>query len=210
MNRDMKSGVSIIEVDPYKFDAGKILRQTNVKIAPDATYSSLVDDLGIIGGKELTDTLNNYVECKVRSASGCVISITMVTCVNMMQKNAREQNTEGGYSTTKKITIGMSVIDWNKDASQIEALHRAIGYLYDLRSTFRGKRIRLRQIKCADDCFSSQCIPGTLRVAKNCLYVKCGRGWISTESTSVGNSKFLTPTEMINGYKINDSDVLGV
>lgn len=118
---------------------------------------------------------------------------------------------------TKKITIEMSIIDWNKSSYQIEALYRAIGYLYHLRSTFRGKRIRLDGISVADDYGSGRLmsdrpceyIAGTLCATKELLYIKCGSGWISASTASVGNSRFLSPAEMINGYKISKSDVLG-
>lgn len=65
MNLERKSGISIIEVHPSKIDAGRILKQTEVDISSDATYLSLMDDLGALGGRELVDTLRNYAEYKV-------------------------------------------------------------------------------------------------------------------------------------------------
>ena len=45
LNGEKDTGISILEISPKKFDAGKVILQEVVPIAPDDTYGSLKDKL---------------------------------------------------------------------------------------------------------------------------------------------------------------------
>ena len=53
-NRDSHTGVSIITLDPNKFDKGKILKQAqHPEVIDNETYASLSEKLANLGGKLL-------------------------------------------------------------------------------------------------------------------------------------------------------------
>ncbi|KAL1931459.1 hypothetical protein VTP01DRAFT_9601 [Rhizomucor pusillus] len=125
---DDETGVTVQELHPEKFDAGRILNQKIVNIREHAPrYRTLKDQLAGVGSRLLVDTLQNLDHCKA---------------------NAKVQD-ESQASTAPKIKKEWSIIDWDEmEAWQVEQLHRAIGDQYPLRTTFTFSRIkRSKKIK---------------------------------------------------------------
>jgi methionyl-tRNA formyltransferase len=62
LNGDKETGISIINLDPSRFDAGTILKQENVVIPnPETiTFQELHDMLADKGGSNLVDTIRNF------------------------------------------------------------------------------------------------------------------------------------------------------
>jgi methionyl-tRNA formyltransferase len=67
LNGDSETGISIIELDRKRFDAGKILKQTVYEIPnhEHVLYQDLYTQLAERGGHELTDVILNFEEYQV-------------------------------------------------------------------------------------------------------------------------------------------------
>ncbi|KAI9230238.1 MAG: formyl transferase [Piptocephalis tieghemiana] len=121
---DTETGVTVQEVSPKAFDAGKILSQVRVPLPPDVDYPSLEATLSDVGSHLLLDTLRNYVERKA---------------------NARNQEGEGQLAS--KVTKEMAKARWGEQtALEMTRAHRALGHRTPIFSTFRGMRIQLRDM----------------------------------------------------------------
>ena len=63
-NKETETGVSIITLDPIKFDKGLILKQEKLENSiENETYASLSEKLAYLGGKLLGDVILNYKDC---------------------------------------------------------------------------------------------------------------------------------------------------
>ncbi|RUS15295.1 formyl transferase [Jimgerdemannia flammicorona] len=106
MNGDVKTGVTVQELDEKEFDAGKILLQEEWVDKP-IMFDSLAGALGLKGAALLVKTLRNY---------------------DVYKENATMQDTTQ-VTHAPKITKDMAFIDFETmPAETIERLHRAIGH----------------------------------------------------------------------------------
>jgi methionyl-tRNA formyltransferase len=116
LNGDSETGISIIELNPEKFDTGQILYQERTSIEPDETFDSLYDRLGKRGAELLRYVIENIETCKANAMS------------------QTDVKTEGPIVHATKITPDMKFVDWKENtASQIYNKWRA---LKTVRATF--------------------------------------------------------------------------
>ena len=59
MNREERTGVSIIEISKGVFDAGPVVWQKSVQIGEDKTFGQLASELSNLGGEGLLEILSN-------------------------------------------------------------------------------------------------------------------------------------------------------
>lgn len=67
LNGDAETGISIMELDRKRFDAGKILKQSVYRIPnhEQIIYHDLYNQLAQLGGRDLTDVTLNFGEYQV-------------------------------------------------------------------------------------------------------------------------------------------------
>ncbi|CAG8596485.1 17283_t:CDS:2 [Dentiscutata erythropus] len=105
LNGDQETGITIQELHPEIFDAGKILRQISVAIPSESTYQSLESILAAEGAELLVDTLR-YLD--------------------YFQANAQEQDTTKA-TKAPKISKDMAEIKWNQiTADRLDKLYHSI------------------------------------------------------------------------------------
>ncbi|KAK5672663.1 hypothetical protein BDV3_004572 [Batrachochytrium dendrobatidis] len=105
LNGDNETGISVIELSPKRFDAGRILKQTHISIPTNLYFEDLHNMLAIHGGDALIDTIEHLDE---------------------LQKHALTQD-ESLVTYAPRLEKSAAVINWNKQkAEQIYSLHRAI------------------------------------------------------------------------------------
>ncbi|CAG8484610.1 11957_t:CDS:2 [Ambispora gerdemannii] len=107
MNGDKETGITIQELHPKIFDAGRILRQITLPIPPDSTYKRLETYLAEKGAELLIDTLRNFYDYKVNAQPQDLTQVTKAP----------------------KIAKEMSIVSWDKlTAEQVVRLDRAISH----------------------------------------------------------------------------------
>ncbi|KAK1890804.1 Methionyl-tRNA formyltransferase mitochondrial [Dissostichus eleginoides] len=183
MNGDAVTGVSIIQIRPHRFDVGPLLQQELHQVPEGCTADQLEAALSSKGAHLLVDTLRTLSE---RIA------------------HKREQSQSGG-TFAPKINASMSWVEWEEQTcDQISRLHCAIGSRIPLRTTWKGRTIKLLDfvgrchISLLDE--RSRAAPGSVSYQKesDTLAVSCKDGWVGFRS--VGLKKRLTAGDFYNGY----------
>ncbi|KAH8340905.1 hypothetical protein KR059_009400 [Drosophila kikkawai] len=126
MKGDASTGVSIMKIEPHRFDIGAVLAQQEVTIKPDVFMPELHTSLALLGADLLVDTVNN---------------------LSQRLREARPQdNTAASYAP--KITTKITEINWSKlSASDIYRRHRALYGYKPLTTSFLDKQVQLLDIR---------------------------------------------------------------
>jgi len=193
LNDEKVTGISIIELHPTTFDAGKILLQEKYDITPETTYMKLAGDLSGMGAEAIMKTLRNF---------------------SSMMAAAAPQPTEG-VTKAPKINPIDGNIDWKKHSNlDVYRLWRAYGDTCGIHTMLQhpaGSRVRVRLCDILNpattpvpndlpkDATSSSIFP---HPKTNLLWAKCNEGWSAIGSLQTEAKKVLKAIEWSNGYKI--------
>ena len=131
LNNDEVSGVSIIEVDPSRFDAGHILSQSEHIIDPSPNFnaSELLRDLSHIGARDVVDVMEN---------------------LEIRRSKAVHQD-ENHVSRAPKVSSSMGLIDWSCMSGEeifgrFRALSSRTGVYTHIDRNGEKRRVMLRHI----------------------------------------------------------------
>ncbi|KND01044.1 methionyl-tRNA formyltransferase, partial [Spizellomyces punctatus DAOM BR117] len=191
LNDDKETGVSIIELDPQRFDVGGILKQTRIEVPPKVFFKDLHDALAEVGAKDMLETIRELDKC---------------------QAQAIAQN-DGEATHAPKIPKAMGVVDWQLPRERIYRLHRAIGYRIPLHTTFRGRRVQLLALDDPDSATGpgkktpNDLPPGALAFDDeyHTLFIKCSDGWLACSKLKVEGKRALGIRDFVNGYQLADA-----
>ncbi|KAJ3353896.1 hypothetical protein GGF32_002754 [Allomyces javanicus] len=123
-NNDQETGISIIDLDPNRFDAGAILAQQTVAIPDPNTirFPELANFLADQGSALLLDVICNFKQAA---------------------ENAKIQD-EKQVTRARKITKEDGIIFWDEfSATEVWNRWRAIGHQVPMRTVFGVKRVEL-------------------------------------------------------------------
>jgi len=185
MNGDMETGVSIIKVDPNKFDAGDIVKQQVVQISPKDTFKSLADSLISVGSEKLLESIRDIRDGKLLS-------------VPQDPKNV---------SMARKIQDSDRKISWSLlDAREVWNRWRALSENGGIFCMFRGKRLKLLKLQDPNGLRDSEMLePGSLRVVDGRLLIRCKTGsFIECTQLQIEGKNPVEATSFIHGYCQND------
>ncbi|KAI8911811.1 formyl transferase [Gorgonomyces haynaldii] len=184
LNKDDRTGTSIIELSRDAFDQGKILRQTEFEIPQDLYYSQLLQIVKEDGADNL---------------------VTVLSDLETFSKHAQVQD-ETNVTKAPKIKKEMARVDWNESMDSIYTKHRAIGEMFPLYCEFRTKRIQLLDLKPST--LSKEGSLGSIHVDRkeNVLYCRCADGWLGVHRLQVEGKKPVKPLDFSNGYQLGASD----
>ncbi|KAH8330687.1 hypothetical protein KR067_006420 [Drosophila pandora] len=129
MNGDTSTGVSIMKIEPHRFDIGDILAQREMTIKSDVYMPELHTSLALLGADLLVDTVKNLTD---------------------RLKNATPQD-NAIASHAPKITANVTEVIWSKHtAFQIHTRHRALFGYKNLTTSFLEKHVQLLDIRLPD------------------------------------------------------------
>jgi methionyl-tRNA formyltransferase len=183
INGDAETGVSIIEVDPQKFDSGAILVQEQYKIDEEQTFSTLAPEL---------------------SDLGAMLLLRVLTDVNAYKSTKREQGNEGATKAAKPRTEDKFISDWSS-AVRNRNKFRAFDTLHcrflpgNQNLAFvevhlpSEKESYLHSIKGAE----KACL---LLRDRSALAVKFADGWLLVNKLKLEGKSTVTALEFYNGY----------
>ena len=176
---DRESGVTIMRVTE-KMDAGPILLQRSLALAPDETQGSLKEKLAELGASALIDAL---------------LALRRGELTETPQDESRA-------TYTSPITKEQAVIDWNADADAIERMIRAYDPWPIARTTFGGQELLLWRARVANEATGSEDTPaGALMSLKPEPIVKCGRGTLVLTEVQAPGRRRMTAAEFLRGRR---------
>ena len=200
LNNDEVTGVSIIEVDPKRFDAGHVLSQTEHKIdpSPQLSASELLRDLSHVGARDVVDVMEN---------------------LEIRRSNAVPQD-ENQVSRAPKVSSDLGLIDWNNMHGEdifgrFRALSSRTGIYTHIDRNDEKRRVMLRQVSLPrhyDDDDEKlrkpdveDASPGTAVYDKlnKVVWIRCGGDddWIVCGELQVERKKSLKALDFANGFQ---------
>ncbi|RKP06575.1 formyl transferase [Thamnocephalis sphaerospora] len=191
MDGAAETGVTVQELDPHAFDAGRILNAKRLPLSPTARYLELEHELAAVGAQLLLETIAQLSERKQHAISQDVAAVTKAP----------------------KVPKEMVVVRWDEqDAITLERIHRALGWKMPLLTHFRGKPMLLRGEVCAsslpDDLAGGDddatTLPGTVRYRNkpDALYIRCRNGWLQCTQVQAAGKRTLSASDWVNGYQV--------
>ncbi|XP_075145298.1 methionyl-tRNA formyltransferase, mitochondrial isoform X2 [Haematobia irritans] len=186
MNNDKETGVSIMRIEPKRFDIGDIFAQKSIKIEPGILMPELHRKLSEEGADLLWNVISGYPQSF---------------------ENPRKQNEENA-SYAPKITSAVYEIDWNQlSATEVHNRHRALFGFKSLTSKFQMKTIELLELDLPPpntvQISNSMSSPGSLIYHKErkCLIVECAKNtFIEVYRLRMEGKKAMSALDFNNGF----------
>ncbi len=190
LNGDIVTGITIIKLDA-KMDHGDIVVRSSYPLTSEETHQTLSKKLAQTGAELMIKTLPDYLAGKI--------------------KLEPQDDSQAIYCEMIKKQDGL--IDWNKDAEQIERQIRAYAPWPGSFSEFNinDKKINVKitsaHIYNNEETQHVVSLPwqkqssiGKFNVDNNQLIVLCGRGALLIDKLQPEGKKEMTAKEFINGY----------
>lgn len=184
---EIHSGVTIMQISE-QMDAGDILLQKQVALAPDETGGSLHNKLATLGAAALSEALALFKQGKL---------------------SATPQNEEDvTYAPMLKKEDGQ--IDWTQDAVSIEQRIRAFHPWPSAYTYLAGKRLKILGAHVSEEDVSAQPTPGTVvECAATHLSIATGKDCLHISTVQLEGKKALPVSEFLKGRNIAPGLCLG-
>jgi methionyl-tRNA formyltransferase len=190
---DARTGVTIMLMD-VGLDTGPMLLEKEVHIGADETGGSLHDRLAVLGGAALLEALEGHVTGTLRPIA---------------------QPTEG-VTYAAKIEKAEALIDWTRDALEIERQVRAFNPWPVAETRLDGEQLRVFEANAHDfDGADQQVAPlspyaapivknaGTIvAVRDNALIVQCGRGQLALHQVQRPGRRVVPAADFARGIQL--------
>jgi len=181
MAGEEKTGITIFFMDE-KIDHGEMIAQRCIPIDKDDTYGSLSEKLAGFGAEMVLDALR---------------AIGSGNCSPVKQ--------EGEVSYASKLQKEDMMIDWSKKVMEVYNRIRALSPHPGARTYFRGKELMITQTQIGD----MKLPPGLLLASDKRLLVGAGDGSLVLLEVKPEGKKLISAIDFINGYRIQEGEVLG-
>ncbi|KAH8295329.1 hypothetical protein KR018_009985 [Drosophila ironensis] len=200
MKGDTRTGVSIMKIEPHRFDVGavsrlsrssrcgktdaitlQILAQREVPVKPDAYMPELHASLASLGAHLLVETVNNLSE---------------------RLENAKPQD-NAAASYAPKITSQLTEVSWGElTAEEVHARHRALFGYKNLTTSFSEKQVQLLDLRLPEALLPAQ-EPGRLSYQRKrkSLLIGCAReSQIEVLQLRVEGRRPMSAQDFSNGF----------
>ncbi len=178
INGDKETGVTIIQMNEG-MDTGDILLKATIAIEPNETASSLFDKLAVLGSRTLLQAIEGLQEGTLAPIAQ---NHDLATIAPMLKKDD-------------------GLIDWQKDAQQIEYLIRGLDPWPTAYCFLNSKRLRLfdPEVLYKD----SDAAPGTvLQADKRGIFVACGNNTLLIKEIQPEGKKRMSVESFLCGHPI--------
>jgi len=177
---EKESGVTTMQMDEG-LDTGDMLLQAVIPLEKKETGGSLYDKLKQEGAELLMQTLEGLQNGSI------------------MARKQGETTTE--YAKMLKKEMGL--IDWNKDAIEIERLIRGLNPWPSAFTHFNGKTLKIWQADVMEGKTGKQ--PGTIMgIFKDSIQVQTGNGVLSLRELQIEGKKRMDAGAFLRGYQIKE------
>lgn len=184
---EVETGVTTMMMDEG-MDTGPILVQRKTEIKPGETTSQLGDRLAVLGAELLLETVDQLV-------SGSL-------------KPIPQDSEYATYAPLLRKEDGL--IDWGKEAVDIERQVRAMAPWPSAYTFYQGERLRFWEVKV--ECNTLETKPGRpgeiLRAEGPTLEVATGKGYIKVNILQAENRKRMSSRAFLAGYRMEKGSFL--
>jgi methionyl-tRNA formyltransferase len=184
---DAVTGVTIMRM-VERMDAGPILLQREIPVAPDETQLSLTAKLAELGAQALLDALAELADGRLHESAQDETQATYTRIVN--KQDAR--------------------IDWSQPAPQIERMIRAYDPWPVAFTQFKGEELRIYRAAVVADCTDdASTTAGTIVELKGPPIVQCGSGRLRLLEVQAAGRKRMNAEDFARGRRLAAGDRLG-
>jgi methionyl-tRNA formyltransferase len=178
LNGDETTGVTIIQMNEG-MDTGDILLKASIKTEPEETAGSLFDKLAVLGSETLLKAIKGLQD-------GTLIPVSqnheLATVAPMLKKDD-------------------GLIDWHKDAKNIECLIRGLDPWPTAYCLLNSKRVRLFRPEVLHKDSDAQ--PGTvLQADKRGIFIACGNNTLVIKEIQPEGKKRMPVESFLCGHPI--------
>lgn len=180
-----ETGVTIMQMDEG-LDTGDMLTKVVVPLDEKETGGSLFDKLSIAGAKL------------------CVETMELIEKGEVTPEKQGETTTE--YA--KMITKDLGRIDFSKSAIEIERLIRGFNPWPSAYTKLGGKTLKIWAADVLEEEYEGAA-GEIIKVSKNEIYVKTGKGTLSLKEIQLEGKKRMTADAFLRGYQLENGMLLG-
>ncbi|KXS18660.1 Formyltransferase [Gonapodya prolifera JEL478] len=197
LHGDTETGVSIIEMHPTRWDAGRILRQSRLMIPASSFFCDLRDQLADLGAVNLVETLRYLEGHKLRALAALI-------------------QDESRASKAPKVTKSLARINWTTmTRNHVFNMYRAFGHQEPPFTTFNGHDVQIINIVNPNELDGLQGLPavdsfveGSIIYQKThkMVLARCSDGWLGLRVLRPQYKKDMSATDFANGYKLRSGN----
>lgn len=190
LNGEKKTGVTIMQMEKG-LDTGDMLLKAEVDIDSGETGESLHDKLMEIGAKLIVEAIPKLERGEL----------------------VPEKQDDSLSSYAPRLTKAMGLIDWKKDAIEIERLIRGLNSWPSAYTCYHGKTLKIweAEVILAEPERDSSALPGTVCSAgKDFFDVACGKDLLRIRSLQLEGKKRVSVKDFLLGYQLEEGTQLGI
>ena len=188
LSGDAESGVTIMRVTA-RMDAGPILLQRGIPLAPDETQGTLKEKLAEVGATALLEALSLIRRAEI----------------------SETPQDEDLATYTSPVAKEHAVVDWECDALQIERMVRAYDPWPVARTTFNGEDLLIWRAKLTIEAqVDADAAAGTIVRLKPEPVVKCGNGALILVEVQAPGRRRMPAADFLRGHRAAVGARLGI
>ncbi|MCI5882783.1 MAG: methionyl-tRNA formyltransferase [Eubacterium sp.] len=182
---DEKTGVTIMQMD-VGLDTGDMLAKTEIPLDGTETGESLFEELSVLGGPLLLETLDKIQEGTVQPV-----------------KQKEEDST---YA--KMLTRDMGQLDFTKDALSLERTIRGLNSWPSAYTYYGGKMLKIWGAKVVEE--EGNAVPGeVVKIQKDGFFIQTGKGLLKAEQVQLEGKKKMSAGDFLRGMQMQPGEKLG-
>ncbi|MDY3774740.1 MAG: methionyl-tRNA formyltransferase [Eubacterium sp.] len=182
---DEKTGVTIMQMD-VGLDTGDMLAKTEIPLDGTETGESLFEELSVLGGPLLLETLDKIQEGTVQP----------------------EKQKEEDSTYAKMLTRDMGQLDFTKDALSLERTIRGLNSWPSAYTYYGGKMLKIWGAKVVEE--EGNAVPGeVVKIQKDGFFIQTGKGLLKAEQVQLEGKKKMSAGDFLRGMQMQPGEKLG-
>lgn len=189
INGDKETGITTFFLK-HEIDTGKIIQQVRIPISETDNVGDVHDRLMLLGGKLVTDTVDNIL-------AGTINPVEQDTLSDQPLRPA------------PKIFRETCEIKWNQPVRKIYDFIRGLSPYPAAWTMFGNSQLKIFETELPE-CATPDCTPGMIMTDnKTFLKVAAADGWLSIKSIQIAGKKRMGIADFLRGTKLEESVVFG-
>ncbi|NMC62485.1 MAG: methionyl-tRNA formyltransferase [SAR324 cluster bacterium] len=188
MAGDSETGVSIMQMTEG-LDCGPVYASETIAIAEQDNFQTLHDRIAEVGGRLIIQSLPAIAEGKLHSTP----------------------QTSEGVTYASKLLKEEEVINWNRDASEIRNLIRALCPAPGAYTLLNGRRLKIlkAELLYVDSPENVNKAGTVVFFDKNALHISCGHGILSVLEVQPEGKRPMSVKDFISGASLHIGQIFG-
>lgn len=180
MAGDKETGITIMQMDEG-LDTGAMLAKKSIPITEKTTASSLHDAMSILGSELLLETIEPYIQGKIKP----------------------NIQSEEGVTYADKLSKAESLLNWSEPAEVLDRRIRALTPWPGVYFEYNGMQFKVNEAKVIQGVKGN---PG--QILDDNLTIACGENALRLLQVQRPGGKWLAPAAFLNGYPLSQGTIL--